>query len=303
MVSGADLDLFVAGVQPAATDRAKAFELISKTREVKKDVALKPRPSPAPPAKVDKINQEVDKNTTEPTTSTWEASSNGSELSSQDADVKPPVFWVDITKKLTAPKKLDRRNPSLFSTPRTSSSSFPAPVLLVDLVPSLLPEGFRKFIQQKLQLISEVQNAKYRRSLNRQITWRPEENANWTSHAPRPTQSKLVKAKKKRKGVKIKDRSLSIHNGLQGIQLEGTSVRLDESKEAVQQLAARAKRKKKKSARRKQHDHFWPNDDTQKRVSFLLPTEKKKVFCYCLVHIRMRFIQIPIRIIHKFWVI
>ena len=264
VISGAALlDLFVAGVQPAVADRAKALEPTSSRTSPKKE-GVKAK------TVFNKKQQQQESSTTPPAV---EEMSNES-TNQADADQKQPhVFWVDISKKLGAtPLLLDRKLSSGTPTQKTPRSPkiVPTPVL-AQLVPNFLPDGFQKFLQQNLQLIAEVETAKMSRSLNRQISRPREDNDNWTSNAPRPSAgperpAKSSKRNKRKEAAAKRAAAETLLPCLEGVHLEETRM--------VQKTKGKLKSTRKKN-KNQQHQVviLWPDDDTQKTVTFLLPNK------------------------------
>lgn len=150
----------------------------------------------------------------------WDTESNSSISSNQVTN--QPVIWVDIVKKIAAPE-ITKRDEKL--QPRKTPTFFSP----YNVRRGLLPDGFKSFLLNKLSLIAEVQTAKKRRLDNRQIFRPQEDNINWTSNAPRPSEW-LLKPRpphKKIGKVRVKSKTrLELPDGLQGIPLPGREPRI-----------------------------------------------------------------------------
>lgn len=144
--------------------------------------------------------------------------SNSSRSSLQEID--KPVIWVDIVRKLPIPE---------VATPITTNPELTAPVRApTNARPGLLPVAFQIYLQKNFSLMAEVDTAKRRRSDNRQIfRTEQEEDVNWTSNAPRPSewQRKPPITRKKNRTVNL-EKWLELTDGLEGIHLQGREPRI-----------------------------------------------------------------------------
>ncbi|XP_046462170.1 uncharacterized protein LOC124208476 isoform X2 [Daphnia pulex] len=159
-----------------------------------------------------------------PTELLCETESNCSSSSVQEET--KPVIWVDIVKKFPSPEV-----ETLPVTKPTSSRKLPSVWMPRNSRSGILPEGFQIYIQKNLNLIADVQTAKRRRSDNRDIfRTEQEDDVNWTSNAPRPSEWLLKpplqrKKKRNRKSIKFEKWLQLPSCGLQGIHLEGREPR------------------------------------------------------------------------------
>ncbi len=219
-MAAGELNLFVAGIQQkivveqSRTKEADSYKLKlsqgSRTREVCNQ----------------KPNSVVLKTTKKrPTELLCETESNCSSSSVQEET--KPVIWVDIVKKLPSPEV-----ETLPVTKPTSSRKLPTSVWMPkNCRTGILPEGFQIYIQKNLNLIADVQTAKQRRSDNRDIfRTEQEDDVNWTSNAPRPSEwllkPPLQRKKKRNRKSKKFEKCLQLPScGLQGIHLEGREPR------------------------------------------------------------------------------
>jgi len=104
------------------------------------------------------------------------------------ASTTQPVIWVNIAKKMTAvPIMFDILNRESAVAPRILSVASTAKQERVERQ----LDAFDAFLQQNFRLMAEIQTAKRRRLHNRQISRAldNEDNINWTSNAPRPSQN------------------------------------------------------------------------------------------------------------------
>jgi len=281
------LNLFVAGVQSVVmTDhnRIKELELarLKQHQSNNKEpsyVERKLRPSII--NKIGMINQNRSSISTE-SSLLEKDSTHGSELSYEEEDQKSIVttIWVNISKKL-APPADTQRVPSIKSS--TPKSPFSISRTQTKKRQSSLPDAFQNFMQQKLQLIAEIETAKYKRSLNHHISRSQEETDwNWTSNAPRP--SSLSSKRKQSKTSSVHDRRRNkdailsrpteeLNTVLQGIHLEGKNRQVETSKH-TRQRRIKPKKKILRLKRNKQIGKLQIGE--KKRVTFLLPDDERK---------------------------
>lgn len=276
-------NLFVAGVQSVVmTDHNRIKELeLARLKQYQSNkepsyVERKLRPSI--------INKIEMKNQNRPSTSTESSilekdSSNNSELSYEEEDHKSIVttIWVNISKKL-APTDTQRLPSIKSSTPK---SPFSISKTQTKKRQSSLPDAFQSFMQQKLQLIAEIETAKYKRSLNHHISRSQEETDwNWTSNAPRPSslsskrkQSKQSSGHARRRNKEAVSSIHEFNSVLQGIHLEGKN-RQVETPQPSRQRRLKIKKKILRVKRNKQNGKLQIGE--KKTVTFLLPGEEGK---------------------------
>lgn len=157
-----------------------------------------------------------------PTESLCDTESNSSRSSLRESD--KPVIWVDIVRKLPTPEVetpiITKTNPKLpASVPVVNNSR-----------QGLLPVAFQIYLQTNFSLMAEVETAKKRRSDNRHIfRTEQEDDVNWTSNAPRPSdrlQKPPFARKKNRISKNVNLRKwLELPDGLKGIHLQGREPR------------------------------------------------------------------------------
>lgn len=277
------LNLFVAGVQSVVmTDhnRIKEIELARfKQHQSNKEpsyVERKLRPSII--NKIGMINRNRPSISTE-SSLLEKDSTNGSELSYEEEDQKSIVttIWVNISKKLAPPTDTQRVPSVKSSTPKSPFSISRTPTKKRQ---SSLPDAFQIFMQQKLQLIAEIETAKYKRSLNHHISRSQEETDwNWTSNAPRPSskrkQSKTssVNDRRRNKEAILSRPADELNTVLQGIHLEGKA-RQVEASQNTRQRRVKTKKKILRLKRNKQNGKLQIGE--KKRVTFLLPNDEGK---------------------------
>ncbi|KAI9560013.1 hypothetical protein GHT06_014023 [Daphnia sinensis] len=180
------------------------------------------RPPLAPSNNLSTRKQKSDGETTSkrPTESLCDTESNSSRSSLRESD--KPVIWVDIARKLPTPEVA---TPIITATERKLPASVPVPTRQ-----GLLPVAFQIYLQTNFSLMAEVETAKKRRSDNRHIfRTEQEDDVNWTSHAPRPSDwlQNAPFARKKnrtRKNVNV-GKWLELPDGLKGIHLQGREPR------------------------------------------------------------------------------
>lgn len=225
--SGPVVDLIVTGVRTVANECRRGqltkVDNSPKCRRKLRIKCLKRNPQQVAAAK--------DKSTvqTESSLPLWETeSSNESASLYQGAGPNPAtsVIWVDIAKKLATPCLLTGGRDSSWSLTSKTPKSQRMPKTpkaspnLDSASQNSLPDAFQKFIQKSLQLIAEVEMAKQRRSLNRQLSLLHEDNVNWTSNAPRPSQQNKPSQPSHKKRRKKGHPTVRLNDVVQGIHLE-----------------------------------------------------------------------------------
>ncbi|XP_057366088.1 uncharacterized protein LOC130686945 [Daphnia carinata] len=157
-----------------------------------------------------------------PTESLCDTESNSSRSSIQE--LHKPIIWVDIARKLPTPEVA---TPIVTATNQKLSVPVPIPN---NPRQGLLPVAFQIYLQTNFSLMAEVETAKKRRSDNRHIfRTEQEDDVNWTSHAPRPSDwlqkpSFEGKTNRANKNAKL-GKWLQLPDGLKGIHLQGREPR------------------------------------------------------------------------------
>lgn len=218
-MAAGELNLFVAGIQQKiVVEQSRTKEPDSYKLKLSQGSRTKEACNRKPNSVILKTAKK------RPTELLCETESNCSSSSVQEET--KPVIWVDIVKKLPSPEV----EAPLPVTKPTSSRKLPSVWMPRNSRSGILPEGFQIYIQKNLNLIADVQTAKRRRSDNRDIfRTEQEDDVNWTSNAPRPSEWLLKpplqrKKKRNRKSIKF-EKWLQLPCGLQGIHLEGREPR------------------------------------------------------------------------------
>ena len=202
------VDLFVSGVQKIVAEHARNRE--PESAKIKRSIS-RVNEEFIRKSKPNKTNLRK-KRLSEPI---WETESSSSSVSNPVAEV--PVIWVDIVKKLTVPETKEITKPIVQKTSSIWKGKKAAQ--------QIIPDSFQSFLQRNLNLIAEVQIAKLRRSNNRQIFRPQEDNINWTSNAPRPSDWLLNPPRTKRGKNRVKKNNFELPCGLQGVHLKGREPR------------------------------------------------------------------------------
>lgn len=257
-----ELNLFIAGVQQ------KIFVEHGRMKETTDSYKLKL--SRTKVVFTPKSNSVVLKTRTKQSTElVCETESNCS--SSSFLEANRPVIWVDIVKKLptqevstlSIAKPTSRKPATSIWTAKKSHQG------------DLLPDGFQIYIRKNLNLIAEVQSAKRRRSDNRDIfRAEQEDDVNWTSNAPRPSEWLLKpplprKKKRNRKSIHF-EKWLQLPCGLQGIHLQGREPRKNSPRPKKS-----AKSRNIQNCSSDNYELGWMNDE--KKVTFQLVNQAKKM--------------------------
>ncbi len=262
------LDLIVSGIHTKFAEHIRSKELDSpKTKHQQaspvKEESVRKSKSKTPFKETKKRQTEI----------IWETESSSSSVS--NPVIERPVIWVDIVKKLTVPpsevnaqetKPCTQKTPSIWKVKKSAQ-------------PTLLPDSFQRFLQRNLNLIAEVHIAKRRRSDNRQIFRPQEDNINWTSNAPRPSEWLLKPTPprtRKRKYRAKKSNHLELPDGLQGTHLKGREPRKNNTLQPRPQFEKMAKATKSQpKPSNDQYDELdWIFDGS--RVTIQLPNPVQK---------------------------
>ena len=125
------------------------------------------------------------------------------------ASTNQPVIWVNIAKKMTAV-------PIMFDILNRESAVAPRILSVADTAKQEKQlDAFDAFLQQNFRLMAEIRTAKRRRLHNRQISRAldNEDNINWTSNAPRPSQNLALPNRQSHRRKARKKRKRKIKNG------------------------------------------------------------------------------------------
>lgn len=262
------LDLIVSGIHTNFAEHIRSKELDSpKTKHqraspVKEEAVRKSKPKTS--FKVTKKRQ---------TETIWETESSSSSVSNPVTE--RPVIWVDIVKKLTVPppevnaqetKPCIQKTSSIWKVKKSAQQT-------------LLPDSFQRFLQRNLNLIAEVHIAKWRRSDNRQIFRPQEDNINWTSNAPRPSEwlLKPTLPRTRKRKYRGKKSNLELPDGLQGTHLKGREPRKNNTLQPRPQSKkiAKATKSQPKPSNDQYDELDWIFDGSRLTIQLPNPVQKQ----------------------------